>query len=482
MRFRPFASLRGRLGIGVIGILLFGVVTADLATYVIVRQIYDVRISESIQVITNRLLAGEGRSGGSLFTSDPQSVEITDPYIALYSLDGQLITERVPELPDGLTPPAIPGPDALPPGPQEFESTGTSDGLVVQVRELTESEQFEVVINGQTETVGSMVVGLTNGRAQETFRDFVAAQFLVGVVILLLAIGGVFMLLGIGLRPLVRVARTAEEISRGDLTRRIPVDEPGSEIGAVSIALNDAFDKVEQSEVRMRGFVADASHELRTPLATIRGWADLYLSNGIREWSEVDLAMTRIRTESDRMTDLVEQLLALARIDAETSRELHPVDLVELVHDVVNSFAGQSTDHSLTCTTPRQVQRLEEFSTDEMLIRQIVVNLVANALRHTPPGTSVGVTLDIEPDSNHVLLRVFDNGPGMDAEQLTRAYDRFWRAEPGRGPTGGTGLGLSIVRSSVHALEGTIDLESEFGHGLTITIRLPSSNRQHTRT
>ena len=482
MRFRPFASLRGRLGIGVIGILMFGVVTADLATYLIVRQIYDVRITESIQVITNRLLAGEERSGDSLFTSDPQSVEITDPYIALYSIDGQLITERVPELPGGLTPPAIPGPDELEPGPQEFEAIGTADGLVVQARELTESEQFEVVINGQAETIGSMVVGLTNGRAQETFRDFVAAQFVVGVVILLLAIGGVFMLLGIGLRPLVRVARTAEEISRGDLTRRIPVDEPGSEIGAVSIALNDAFDKVEQSEVRMRGFVADASHELRTPLTTIRGWADLYLSNGIREWSEVDLAMTRIRTESDRMTDLVEQLLALARIDAETSRELQPVDLVEVVQDVVGSMTVQSTNHVLTCTISRQVHRLEDFIGDEMLLRQILTNLISNAFRHTPPGTSIGVSLELEPDSDHVLMRVFDNGPGMEPDQLARAYDRFWRAEPGRGPTGGTGLGLSIVRSSVHALGGTIVLESEMGHGLIVTIRLPSTNRSHTRT
>ena len=477
MRFRPLASLRGRLGIGVIAILLFGVLTADLATYVIARQIYDVRISESLEVITNRLLAGEGRSGGPVYTSDPQSVVLTDPYIALYSITGQLISERLPVLPDGLTPPDIPGPDVLEAGPQEIEGTGESDGLVVQARQLTEAEQFEVVIDGQVETVGSLVVGLTSARVQETFRTLVGAQVTVGVVILLVAIGGAFVLLRIGLRPLVRVARTAEEISQGNLTQRIPVDEPGSEIGAVSVALNDAFDKVEQSEVRMRGFVADASHELRTPLATIRGWADLYLSNGIREWSDVDLAMNRIRTESDRMTDLVEQLLALARIDAETSRDLQPVDLVEVVQDVVGAMTAQSNDQLLTCSISRQVHRLGNVMSDEMLIRQILMNLISNSFRHTPPGTAVVVSLELEPDSGHVLMRVADNGPGMDAEQLVRAYDRFWRAEPGRGPSGGTGLGLSIVRSSVHALGGTIVLECEEGSGLTISMRLPTAQR-----
>jgi two-component system OmpR family sensor kinase len=252
------------------------------------------------------------------------------------------------------------------------------------------------------------------------------------------------------------------------------VNDATTEIGAVSIALNDAFDKVEQSEDLMRAFVADASHELRTPLATIRGWADLYLSNGIREWSEVDTAMTRIRTESDRLTALVEQLLTLARLDAEPNRVAQRVNFDSLVTEVIALLAIQRPDHSIDYRISQEACELPEPMSDPQLLRQILVNVLSNALRHTPAGTTVAVDVDTEPDGAHVRITVHDDGPGMTAEQLARAYDRFWRAEQGRGPTGGTGLGLSIVRSSVLALGGTIDLESEIGQGVTVTIRIPS--------
>ena len=477
MRFHPLASLRGRLGIGVIAILLFGVVTADLATYVLAQRLYANRLGESLEVITNRILASEGSESGTLYTSDPQSIALTDPYIALYSTNGTLITERIPALPDGQIPPKVPAPDELGSQVQDLLTPGQNNALAVRARELDASEQFTVTVAGSAVTVGSLVVGLTNERARETFRSFVAAQVLFGVIILAIAIGGVVILLRIGLRPLVRVARTAEEIAEGNLAERIPVGDPDSEIGAVSIALNDAFDKVEQSENRMRGFVADASHELRTPLATIRGWADLYLSNGIREWDEVDTAMTRIRSESDRLTDLVEQLLALARLDAQAERAREQVDLVSLVVEVVKQESSVSTSHQLSSRVSASAQELATISSDESTLRQILVNLISNATRHTPPGTEVQVSLDVEQDSDHVLIKVSDSGPGMTAEQLSLAYDRFWRAETGRGPTGGTGLGLAIVRSSVQALGGTIVMESPTGSGLQVTVRLPIGDR-----
>ncbi len=474
MRFRPFASLRGRLGIGVIVILIFGVVTADLATFVVAKGLYERRITESIEVVTNRIIAAEGSASGGSYTSDAQSVTLTDPYIALYSTDGELLSERIPIFPDKQNPPAIPAASELGSGPTTVETPGESNGIVVRARELEPEEQFTVESDGVTATVGSLVVGLTSARATETFRSIVSAQIIVGIVILVIAILGVIILLRVGLRPLVRVARTAEEISGGDLSQRIPVTDAKTEIGAVSVALNDAFDKVEQSEERMRGFVADASHELRTPLATIRGWADLYLSDGIREWDDVDTAMTRIRTESDRLADLVEQLLTLARLDAEPPRAAQRVDLNALVTEVVDLFGEQNHDHKLEARVSPSIDQQFNYMSDPQLIRQILVNLISNALRHTPSGTSVNVAVDLEADRGHVLIVVSDDGPGLTAEQLNRAYDRFWRAEPGRGPTGGTGLGLAIVRNSVLALGGTIDLESEVDRGLTITIRIPT--------
>ena len=347
MRLRPLASLRGRLGVGVIAILIFGVVSADLATYVVVKGLYERRITESIEFVTNRIISTENGSGGGPYVSDSQSIVLTDPYIALYSVEGTLISERIPKLPDGQVPPMIPPPSELGVGSTTVETPGQSNGIVVRARTLAPDEQFTFTTGGVTTTVGALVVGLTSSRATETFRTLVAAQVVVGIIILLIAIFGVVILLRVGLRPLVRVARTAEEISGGDLSRRIPVNDATTEIGAVSIALNDAFDKVEQSEDLMRAFVADASHELRTPLATIRGWADLYLSNGIREWSEVDTAMTRIRTESDRLTALVEQLLTLARLDAEPNRVAQRVNFDSLVTEVIALLAIQRPLHRL---------------------------------------------------------------------------------------------------------------------------------------
>jgi two-component system, OmpR family, sensor kinase len=474
MTFRPLASLRGRLGIGVIVILIFGVVSADLATFLIARQLFERRISENIELVTTRIITAGDTFEGEEYTSDSKSIVLTDPYIALYAPDGTLIFERNPLLPDGQVAPPIPSPEDLGQGIVEVETPGQSNGVVVQGRTLEPGEQFTFTRDGKTSAVTSLVVGLTSSRAAETFRAFVVAQIAVGTAILLIAIVGVLFLLRIGLRPLVRVARTAEEISAGDLSRRIPVADATTEIGAVSIALNAAFDNVERSEERMRSFVADASHELRTPLATIRGWADLYLSDGIREWSDVDTAMNRIRTESDRLADLVEQLLTLARLDAEPTLVTQRVDLDSLVPEVIALLAPQQHDHIIEYRISSDVRHFPEFMSDPALIRQILVNVLSNALRHTPAGTRVDIDFAAEPDGSHLRIIVRDDGPGMTTEQLARAYDRFWRAESGRGPTGGTGLGLSIVRASVLALGGTIDLESEIGQGLTIAIRIPS--------
>ena len=448
--------------------------SADFATYIVAKRLYELRVTESLEVVTNRILAAEGTSGGGVYFSDSQSIVLTDPYIAMYSTSGVLLFERIPILPDNQVPPKIPGPNDFINGTNIFETPGESNGIVAQVRKLTPSEQFSLKVNGNRSKVGSLVVGLTSARASETFRNLVRVQVLFAIVILGIAILGIAILLKVGLRPLVRVARTAEEISGGDLSRRIPIHNSSTEIGAVSLALNDAFDKVEQSEDRMRGFVADASHELRTPLATIRGWADLYLNNGIKEWHDVDIAMTRIRSESDRLTDLVEQLLTLARSDVQSNRDLQHVELGGLVLDVGNFFSEQLEGHVIAYEISETLRNLAGFKSDPLLVRQILINLISNAIRHTPPGTSIHVAADVEADFDHVLITVCDSGQGMRPEQLALAYDRFWRAESGRGPNGGTGLGLAIVRNSVHALGGTIVLKSEQGSGLSATVRLPT--------
>jgi two-component system OmpR family sensor kinase len=355
--------------------------------------------------------------------------------------------------------------------PTVVSAPGSSEGIVAISRVLPPEGQLDLTVDGMPATVGSVVAGFTNYANVDALRQFIRLQILTALALLVLAIASTYVILRIGLRPLRNVADTAHEISQGDLSRRIPVTDEHTEIGAVSTALNEAFDQAEGSEARMRTFIADASHELRTPLATIHGWADLYLHDGVQEWADVDTAMTRIRFESARMTDLVEQLLTLARMDSSAPAGTDEIDLGDLSADVVAGLGITAPDHVLhlavTGSTPPLVIG------DAAALRQVVTNLIANATRHTPAGTTVDIEVRSGEEGPHAFLIVRDDGPGMSDEQIAQAFDRFWRADPGRGPSGGTGLGLSIVRSIVLAHGGTVSLGSAPGAGLTVVVRLP---------
>ena len=282
----------------------------------------------------------------------------------------------------------------------------------------------------------------------------------------------------VGLKPLVAVEDTAEAIAAGDLSRRVPDGPPGTEVGRLSTSLNTMLGQIETSfaereaaERRLRRFVADAGHELRTPLTSIRGYAELFRQGAIAEPDDQTRAMGRIESEAERMGHLVDDLLLLARLDQQRPLERVPVELGALARDAVADASVRDPARPIGIASPES----EVVVTgDPDRLRQVLDNLLGNALVHTPAGTAVRVTLGAEGDGR-VLLAVRDEGPGMTPEQAARVFERFYRADSSRSRSnGGSGLGLSIVDAVVTAHGGTVRCESEPGAGTTFTIALPA--------
>jgi two-component system, OmpR family, sensor kinase len=265
-------------------------------------------------------------------------------------------------------------------------------------------------------------------------------------------------------RALEEVEQVAGEIAAGDLSRRVPVRRPGSEVGRLASALNTMLGQIERafavrvsSENRMRQFVADASHELRTPLTSIRGYAELYRQGAATDASEV---LKRIEDQAARMGLLVEDLLQLARLDSEQPLVLSTVDLVVVVADAVVEARMREADRPVSLELPSGPVLVEA---DEARVRQVLTNLLDNALIHTPAGSPIDVRLTAE------AVEVADHGPGMSAEQASRAFERFYRADPARGP-GGSGLGLAIVAALVAAHGWRIELDTAPGEGAVFRV------------
>ncbi|WP_224391562.1 cell wall metabolism sensor histidine kinase WalK [Pseudonocardia sp. ICBG1293] len=314
------------------------------------------------------------------------------------------------------------------------------------------------------------------------------------VVTELVVLGGAVVLAGIAaavlvrreLRPLERVAGVAAQVGdlpldRGEvhLAARVPDPDPRTEVGQVGTALNHMLDNVEgalaarqESETRLRRFVADASHELRTPLTAIRGYAELSRRERDPVPERTTHALTRIASQAERMSTLVEDLLLLARIDAGRPLERAEVDLTRLVLDAVGDAHVAGRDHRWLPELPDEPVTV---TGDAHRLAQVVTNLLANARTHTPPGTAVTVSLD-RPAPGRVRLRVADDGPGIAPDVAPRVFERFARGAQGRSRAGNdtpsTGLGLAIVAAVVAAHDGTVGVDSVPGRTV-FTVDLP---------
>ncbi|MGH3662675.1 MAG: ATP-binding protein, partial [Micromonosporaceae bacterium] len=353
-------------------------------------------------------------------------------------------------------------------------------------------DQF-LVVGASLAKVDSIVDRLTH------LNLLVGLMVLAGVAVIAVAV------VWASLRPLGEIERTASAIAAGDLSRRVPDRDPHTEVGRLALVLNVMLNQIEtsfsararseaaarRSEERMRRFVADASHELRSPLTSIRGFAELYRHGGVSDPGDVGGVMRRIEDEASRMSLLVEDLLLLARLDQQRPIAWEPVDLLDLATHAAEAARAVSPDRSITLTvgpgsgqtmvdaargvddpaaswnesedsessenTPQHSPMVWEgppiVMGDEARLRQVLDNLVRNALIHTPAGTPVEIR--VWADAETAVLEVADQGPGLDQEQADRVFERFYRADPARSRRhGSAGLGLAIVAALAAAHDG----------------------------
>lgn len=354
------------------------------------------------------------------------------------------------------------------PGPVTVGSVGGGD---VRWRELT------VVTPSGTTTVA---VKLTDIDA--TVERLVVLQVGIGAVVLVVLGFASYFVVRRSLRPLREVEETAAGIAAGDLHRRVPEWDQRTEVGRLSSALNGMLTQIQtafaataaseesarQSEERMRRFVADASHELRTPLATIRGFAELYRQGAS---TDPEMVLSRIEGQAQRMGLLVEDLLLLARMDAQRPFDRHPVDLLAVAADAVHDARARSPQRRIMLEVLPNSEPAEVLG-DDARLRQVVGNLLGNALDHTPEGADV--TVRVGTDGADAVVEVADTGPGLGEDDAARVFERFYRADASRTrASGGSGLGLSIVAAIVAAHGGTVGVDSAPEKGATFRVRLP---------
>jgi two-component system OmpR family sensor kinase len=299
-----------------------------------------------------------------------------------------------------------------------------------------------------------------------------------------LVIGGVLLVLGlvswavvrVGLRPLDRIADTAGAIAGGDLSHRVEHADPRTEVGRLGIALNAMLDRLERafaereaSEHRLRRFIADASHELRTPLASIRGYAEVFRMGAAREPADLDRAMRRIEDEASRMGVLVDDLLTLARLDEVQEAPRAEVDVAALARDAVDDARATAPTREITADAAGPAK----VSGDANQLRQVLANLLRNALVHTPRDSPIEVSA--LSTGGEVRMEVRDHGPGLPTTDAEELFERFWRAEGGRERgRAGAGLGLAIVAAVVEAHGGRVSAANAPGGGASFVVRLPA--------
>ncbi len=386
---------------------------------------------------------------------------------------------------------------------------------------------------------GTLVVGVDVTAVYSTIGRLTIIDVVVSVLIIIALAAVGTGAIRASLRPLADIERTAGQIAAGDLTRRIPDHDPRTEVGRLGQSLNSMLEQIEtafraqaaseeaarrseeaarrsavtanRSEERMRQFVADASHELRTPLTAIRGFAEYYrqrggiappsgppsgppagpgpgpVSQGLSD-TDLDRLMERVEQEATRMGVLVEDMLLLARLDQQRPLDRKTVDMLTIAADALHDARVIAPDRTISLTVDTSEAPL--VTGDEVRLRQVVGNLMSNAMTHTPAGTPVEITLrsgplgagpaasNGHPDGTEpaIILEVTDAGPGLTPEQQERVFERFYRTDRSRNrAAGGTGLGLAIVAALVSAHHGRAWVRSEPGHGATFGFAIPQA-------
>jgi two-component system, OmpR family, sensor kinase len=451
-------SLRTRLVISFTVLLLAVLCAVGLVAS---RSIHDILVD---QIGRTLLSAVERRPPGPLSpgSSGSDQEQLLSPFAELrIASDGSLLFAR----PSGF----VDDPDPLP----DVSGIANAPNGFIDLSSVDGSLEYRAYVQ---HAFGGTIVRAV------PLRDVATATSAL-IRTLLLAGGGLLLLGGAAtwwtvhgaMRPVGEMVDTAEAIAGGDLTRRVPDLEPGTELGRLGLSLNemlahleDALETEREGKERLRRFAADASHELRTPLTAISGYAELRRRGGLPTPEAEDKAWERIESESRRMGVLVEDLLTLARLDQSAPLQFHPVDVAAVVRNAAADHAAVDPDRPVSVETPEVVI----VQGDELRLTQVVASLLANVRVHTPAGTRAD--LKVVDGTDTVRIVASDDGPGISEKDLEHVFDRFYRADPSRSrASGGAGLGLSIVRAIVDAHGGTVRAEPVETGGTRVTIELP---------
>jgi two-component system OmpR family sensor kinase len=437
-----------------------GLIVAGVATYGFLNDFLMTRLDAQLRAasvgVLHQLQEGQGDPGGP--TPPGEALVPTGTYSAIQSRTGTVVVSRwmpedyrgdAPAIPMGL-PGSSTGPDT---GSQILTVPGP-DGSSTSYRMLAQA-----VRTPSENPFGTLVIAAPLTEVTDTLRRLLLVEILVTIGVLVVAGLLALWLVRLGLRPLETIGDTAGAIAAGDLSRRVEPAEEGTEVGRLGLSLNamlaqieEAFDERRASEARLRRFVADASHELRTPLTSIRGYSELFRHGASEHPDDLAKAMDRIEAEAERMGVLIDDLLLLARMDQGLPLARDRVELTSLAARAIEDARAADPSRSVDLTGEGPV-----FVTgDEVRLKQILDNLLANARRHTPAGTPAHVTV---ASNGQATVTVADEGPGIDPEVGSRVFERFYRVDSSRSrEMGGVGLGLAIASEIAVAHGGRLDL------------------------
>lgn len=474
-------SLRRRLLLTLAPLFIAGLIAVDVATYLSLQSYLVSKVDEQVFAIhpsvegylTQSADGNGGFGGGPPGGGGGTNQFPPGTFGAILSSSGAVLTYHdFPGLDteDSTTALELPAPLA----PQTYltaHGTGTSTAFRVYVDTAAVPNR----------TGDLLVVALPLDDVASTLSQLLILELIAGAGITVIILVATWILVRRGLRPLERMGTMARAAAE-DLSLRVEPADGVTEVGQLGVSINTMLSQLETafaqraaSEQRLRHFVSDASHELRTPLTSMRGYAELLRRNPDMTEADVTLATRRIEDEAARMGVLVDDLLLLARLDQGRPLERAPVDLGALVTDACADARATDPARSITAQIDAPVQVVG----DEMRLRQVLGNVVRNALVHTPPGTPVEVSLRV--DGTNAVIEVADHGPGIPAANVQRIFERFQRVDPGRSrDQGGSGLGLSIVAAVVAAHGGSISVASTPGGGATFRIELPPAPPQPT--
>ncbi|MGF2950366.1 sensor histidine kinase [Microbacterium alcoholitolerans] len=540
-------SLRAKVTGVTVAVLALGLVIAGIGTVPILRNAMINNIDAQLPALATTGQAERffdvsvGPDGDLEFDPAADAPRSTDFVVAFYQADGRLIAEaggqsaeRRPDFPETFT-----LQQAKAKEDQVLPMHG-SDGL-----------EFHAAVSAQpAQTAQSIlyvqVVALPLEEADRIVGTYFAVYTTVALVTILLAALLTRVLVTLTFRRLGHVESTAMAIAAGDFSQRLTDLEPTTEVGRLNSAINTMLDRVDRSIAQrdrtvqnMRRFIGDASHELRTPLVSVRGYAELYRMGAIHGEEDTARAMERIEKEAIRMGVLVEDLLALARLDEERSRELEiaPLDLRPIARDAALDVRAASPGRTITVIdttteefgqaparrspvpppagtaaapgraggplarlrrrpkTPADAVPSIDFTEardapvrtppivlgEENKVRQVVTNLLGNARRFSASDAPIEIVVGADRHRGVGTIAVVDHGEGIPPQIRDHIFERFWRADTSRArETGGSGLGLAIVASIIESLEGSVQVVETPGGGATFVVSLPLAPPQAT--